>query len=128
MALLFYIFITIFMISHFICVVLHLVFLMWYRYRVPTLLDKYGYNDLAHNMSYIIEKRMYNSEPFFSREDSKFEDKVWKEFYKLKLDKNKGNLYRIHKFYKFLSYFQIYDCCLWGILFIIILLLVIGII
>ena len=117
----FEIFFTIFMISHFICVVLLAVFNI--RYRVPFFLDKYGFHDLAENMSYIIEKRKNYSKPFLSCKDSKFEDKVWKEFYKLKLDKNKGNLYWIHKFYKFLSYFIIYVCGLWGILVIIILIL-----
>ena len=123
MMLLFDIFITIFMISHFICIVLIAVFNIRYRYRVSTLLAKYGYNDLAHNISYIIEKRKNYSKPFLSCKDSKFEDKVWKEFYKLKLDKNKGDLYWIHKFYKFLSYFIIYVCGLWCILVIIILIL-----
>jgi len=44
------------------------------------------------------------------REDSKFDHKVWKEFYKLKLDKTQGSLYKIHRFYKVLSYFIIHVC------------------
>ena len=120
MMLLFDIFITIFMISHFICIVLLAIFNIRYRYKVSGFLDKYGYNDLALNISYIIEKRKNYSKPFLSHEDSKFEDKTWKEFYKLRLDKSKGNLYRIHKFYKFLSYFIIYVCSLWCILIMIV--------
>ena len=50
------IFITIFMISHFICVVLLAIFNIRYRYRVPFFLDECGFNDLAKNMSCIIEK------------------------------------------------------------------------
>lgn len=114
----------IFMISHFILVVLLAVFNIRYRYRVPFFLDKYGFHDLAENMSYIIEKRKNYSKPFLSHKDSKFEDKVWKEFYKLKLDKNKGDLYRIHKFYKFLSFFIIYVCSLWGVFVMIMIILV----
>ena len=50
------IFVTIFMISHFICVVLLAIFNIRYRYRVPFFLDECGFNDLAKNMSCIIEK------------------------------------------------------------------------
>ena len=44
------------MISHFICVVLLAIFNIRYRYRVPFFLDECGFNDLAKNMSCIIEK------------------------------------------------------------------------
>ena len=50
------IFVTIFMISHFICVVFLAIFNIRYRYRVPFFLDECGFNDLAKNMSCIIEK------------------------------------------------------------------------